>query len=323
MEIIGGKIKWVDIVKPAGEDLEWLQKKFGLHPIVIDELKNYSVHGRVESSGGYLYLIYHFPIYDASEKISRRAEIDFIITKKDVVSVRYDNADVFGDLRKTLEKESGSLSRSRSESSGGASSPRSSSGGASKKFPDNTLELTCHLLSHLINFNHRQLNHIQEKTEAVGAELFKGNEVELLKRISYIKRDLSEYQLIAKPQQHLFSSLVERSQNLWGPQSKIYFEDLLGKYLKLLARLEYHREAIMDFETTNNQLLNVRNNEVMKTFTILAFSTFPLTLIATLFAMRANDTPIIDNPNGFWIITGSMAAAIVLMLILFKKKRWL
>ncbi|MEK7547058.1 MAG: CorA family divalent cation transporter [Patescibacteria group bacterium] len=307
MEIIGGKIKWIDMVKPAGDDLEWLQKKFGLHPIVIDELKNYSVHGRVESSDGYLYLIYHFPIYDASEKTSRRAEIDFIVTKKDVISVRYDDTNVFGDFKKTFYGE-----------------PRRTIGGKSgKKFSSNTLELTYNLLSHLINFNQRQLNHIQEKTESVGTELFKGNETELLKKISYIKRDLSEYQLIAKPQQHLFSSLIERGKNFWGPHSKIYLEDLLGKYLKLLARLEYHREAIMDFEATNNQLLNVRNNEVMKMFTILAFSTFPMMLIAALFAMRIDGVPLTDNPAGFWLVVGAMATAVVCMLIFFKKKRWL
>ena len=299
METIGGKIKWIDMVKPAGDDLEWLQKSFGLHPVVIDELKNYSVHGRVESSDGYLYLIYHFPVYDSSEKISRRAEIDLIVTKKEVITVRYDDANVFGDFKKAFGGESG------------------------KKFPSNTLELAYHLLSHLINFNQRQLNHIQEKTEVVGTELFKGNEAELLKNISYIKRDLSEYQLIAKPQQHLFSSLVERGQNFWGQQSKIYLEDLLGKYMKLLARLEYHREAILDFEATNNQLLNVRNNEVMKMFTILAFSTFPLMLIAALFAVRAGGVPLEDNPNGFWFIVGGMAVAVVVMLVFFKKKRWL
>jgi len=297
METIGGKIKWIDMVKPAGEELEWLQKEFGLHPVVIDELKNYSVHGRVESSDGYLYLIYHFPIYDAAEKISRRAEIDFIVTKKDVISVRYDDTDVFADFKKSF------------------------TGG--KDFANSTLELTCRLLTHLIDFNQRQLNHIQGKTESVGAELFKGNEAELLKKISYIKRDLSEYQLIAKPQQHLFSSLIERGQNFWGPQSKIYLEDLLGKYLKLLARLEYHREAIMDFESTNNQLLNVRNNETMKMFTILAFATFPLMLIAALFSMRVGGVPFLDNPNGFRMITGVVAIAIVVMLVFFKKKRWL
>lgn len=299
METIGGKIKWIDLLKPAGEDLEWLQKSFGLHPIVMDELKNYSIHGRVESSDGYLYLIYHFPIYDAVEKVSRRAEIDFIITKKDVITVRYDDADVFEDFRKKFGSKPG------------------------KEFPSTTLELSSNLISHLINFNQRQLNHIQEKTESVGAELFKGNEVELLRRISYIKRDLSEYQLIAKPQQHLFSSLVERGQNFWGQQSKIYLEELFGKYMKLLARLEYHREAILDFEATNNQLLNVRNNEVMKMFTILAFSTFPLMLIATLFAMRTGGIPLTDNPAGFWMVSGGMAVAIIVMLAFFKKKHWL
>ncbi len=304
MEIKGGKIKWINIVKPAGEDLEWLQKKFGLHPIVIDELKNHSIHGRVEYSDNYLYLIYHFPIYDPAEKISRRAEIDFIITKKDLVTVRYDSENVFADFKKELD-------------------PSMRLGVGKRIFPETTLELAHRLLAHLINFNQRQLNHIQEKTEAIGSELFKGKENELLKKISYVKRDLSEYQLIAKPQQHLFSSFIQRGESFWGPQSKIYTEDLLGKYLKLLARLDYHREAILDFEATNNQLLNARTTNVMKMFTILAFLTFPLVLVAALFAMRVGGVPLANDPNGFWLIAGAMTAAVLTMLVFFKNKRWL
>ena len=79
----------------------------------------------------------------------------------------------------------------------------------------------------------------------------------------------------------------------------------------------------MDFESTNNQLMNVRTNETMKMFTILAFSTFPLMLIAALFAVRAGGVPLEDNPAGFWIIVSAMAIAVVCMLIFFKKKRWL
>lgn len=300
MEISEGKIRWIDIFQPQDKDIAWLKEHFDFHPIIIEELRESSARAKVETFDGYLYLIYHFPIYDGAEKISRRAEIDFLITKREVITVHYDVIEAYSDFKQSL----------------GAPESRTAA-------LDNTLKLTCDLLGHLINFNQRQLNHIEEKTESIASELFNDNEKELLKKISYLKRDLSEYQLIVRPQQHLFNSLLENGIDFWGAQSRVFLADLLGEYLKLLNRLDSYREAVMDFEATNNQLMNVKTNEIMKTFTVLAFSTFPLMLIAGIFSMKIVGVPFAGNPAGFWIVLGIMAIVVVAMFLFFKRKRWL
>ena len=72
MEITKGKITWIDIVHPTDADLVWLQKKFHLHPLLMHELKGPSARSRVEFYDNYLYLIYHFPVYDQLEKVVDR-----------------------------------------------------------------------------------------------------------------------------------------------------------------------------------------------------------------------------------------------------------
>lgn len=300
MRIVGEKIRWIDILRPADKDLAWLKNNFNLHPILIDELKGASVRAKVESFGGYLYLIYHFPVYDPAEKVSRKIEIDFIITKKEVITVRYDDVSAFSDFQKSL------------------ADPK-----LAKEALRGTLDLTHRLIAHLIAFNERQLNHIREKVDAVSLQLFKDKERELLEQISYLKRDLSEYCLIAKPQQHLFNSLLESGVEFWGKSSRAYLADLLGDYLKLLHRLDSYREAVSDFEATNNQMMEVKTNEIMKTFTVLAFSTFPLMFIAALFTMRTQGIPLIDQPYGFWAVLALMGVVVIAMVLFFRLRRLL
>lgn len=300
MEIFEGQIRWIDIFQPQDKEITWLKENFSFHPIIIEELKESSTRAKVESFDNYLYFIYHFPMYDSSEKVSHRAEIDFLITKNEVITVHYDDIEAYSDFKHSLNDEE-----------------------FKRDALDNTLKLTRDLLSHLINFNQRELNHIEKKVESVASELFNDEEKKLLKKVSYLKRDLSEYQLIVRPQQHLFNSLLENGVNFWGPQSRVYLADLLGEYLKLLSRLNSYREAVADFEATNNQLMNVKTNEIMKTFTILAFSTFPLMLIAGIFSIRPPGVPFMDQPAGFWIVLGIMAIVVVTMFLFFKRKRWL
>ena len=77
-----GKASWIDIENPRPEDLKWLRETYRFHPLIIDELKGPSARARIESHKAYLYFIYYFPVYDQSEKVSRRSEIDFLITKR-------------------------------------------------------------------------------------------------------------------------------------------------------------------------------------------------------------------------------------------------
>ena len=91
---------------------------------------------------------------------------------------------------------------------------------------------------------------------------------------------------------------------------------------KVVNQLEDYREAISDFEDTNNQLMNLKINSVMKRFTSLSFLTFPFMLIAALFSMNTRGTPIVDNPYAFWIVLGIMVVGMVALVTYFRRKGW-
>ncbi len=292
MEIKQGKgVRWINIEKPDSKDLAWLQKEFNIHPVILEELRVPSARARVDVHHNYLYFVYYFPLYDTKTQSSVRAEIDFVITKDSVVTVHY----------LPLKEPLGSFSAEQLESS---------------------LKLMHALVQHLMNFEERELRHIREKVEAVGRDIFSEKDREVLQRIMYLKRDVSEYRIAVRLQDPILRSLLTRGKKFWKEDAEIYLNDLLGDQLKITGELEDYREAIGDFERTINQLMNMKINSVMKTFTGLSFLTFPFVLIAALFGMNTKDTPIVNLPGAFWIISGTMAVAMVILIVYFKKKGW-
>jgi magnesium transporter len=292
MEIKKGKgVQWVDVAKPKDKDLAWLEKEYKLHPVIVEELRGPSARGRVEAYKDYLYFIYYFPVYDRDDEASTRTEIDFIVTKDSIATVHYDGLD---DVMNGLDVTE----------------------------CDSSLAVMYRLIEHLINFQERQLRHIREKVEAVGKEIFKDKEKEVLERITYLKRDVSEYRIVVRLQEPILRSLLAKGKKFWGDSAEIYLNDLIGDQLKVVNQLEDYREAIADFEDTNNQLMNLKINSVMKTFTSLSFLTFPFMLIAALFSMNTRGTPIIELPYSFWIIFGIMIVGMVAMTVYFKRKGW-
>lgn len=282
---------WINIARPTEKDLAWLRKKFHVHPVIIDELRGPSARSRVEAYENYLYLIFYFPVYDPREETSRSVEIDFIITKDTVVTAHYEPIEALTGFKSAVA--------------------------------DNSLKLLYGIIETFLNFQERQMQHVREKVEAIGSELFRDSEKEILKRISRLKRDVSEYRIIVRYQGVILRSLSDHGEKFWGKESRVYLNDLLGDHLKISDQLEASREAISDFEDTNNQLMSLKINDVMKTFTTLSFMTFPFMLLAAVFSMNTLDTPLIREPHGFWIVLGIMIAGMLGMFTYFKKRGWL
>ncbi len=291
LSVIRSGAQWIDVPNPTKNDLEWLRKKLHLHPVIIEELGEPSARSHVEAYDHYLYLIYYFPVYDPKEETSRRTEIDFVITKNHVITVHYEDVEALTNLK--------------------------------DKTDENSFKLTYKIIEALFNFQERQLRHVREKTEAVGNELFKDDEKSVLKKVSRLKRDISEYRIVVRHQGPILKSLLGNGVKFWGKEARVYLEDLIGDHLKIIDQVDGYRDAISDFEDTNNQLMSLKINEVMKTFTTLSFLTFPFMLLAAIFSMNTRDTPLINIPGSFWIILSVMGVAMVTLFIYFKKKDWI
>lgn len=286
------RIDWIDVFKPTKVQISRIAKDLHLHPVIAEELVEPSARSRVEFNDHYLYLICYFPVYDEKEKISYQGEIDFIITKSKVVTVHYQRIEPLETFKGSGAKDS--------------------------------LELTYWILSALLGFEDRQLRHIQEKVEQIGRDLFIENkEREILQLISYSKRDISEYRMIVRHQGIILNSLAGVGIKFWGDGAKIFLSDLLGEHLKVENKIETYRMTVADFEDTNNQIMSVKTNDVMKTFTMLSFLTFPLMLLATIFGMNTKDTPLVGLQHGFWVILGIMVLGMLTMLVYFKRKNWM
>lgn len=158
------KVQWIDVIQPKESDLATLKKTFGLHPLIVEELRAPSARAHVESTDDYLFFIYYFPLYDTKDEASVRSEIDIIVSKNVVATVHYEPLkSVLGDFKIDDCKTS--------------------------------LELLCRIVEHLLTFEERQLRHIREKVERIGHDIFKSQERGVLERIISLKRDILEYRI--------------------------------------------------------------------------------------------------------------------------------
>ncbi len=285
-------IQWIDVTNPTAADIAALKKMFGLHPLIAEELRLPSIQAHVETTKNYLFFTYYFPFYNPKEELSVRSEIDIIASKDTVVTVHYESLEsVFGGFD---VNDAGS-----------------------------SLELLSRIVGHLLSFEERQLRHIREKVEQVGRDIFQTQERGVLKRIITLKRDISEYRILVRLQEPILKSLLVKGIQFWDRDAEIYLNELIGEQMKVISQIQDYREAITDFEETNNQLTNLKINQIIKRLTSLSLIAFPVVIVEGLFSMSVRGTPLTWRPNSFWIVTAIITIITSGLYVIFKKKDWL
>lgn len=295
------KVQWIDILKPTKTDIDFLKKQHKFHPIILDELLHLSNRSRVEFYPSYLFLTYHLPIYDKNLKTSRRAEVDFLITKKQVITVHYEDLEPLDAFMRSLNNNANFKAKALQDTS----------------------QTVYFLIEEIIHFSLRQLRHVEDNIRVISQEIFKGKEGELLEKISYAKRDVLDFNVISAPQEILLGSLIEAGIKFWGPEMRIYLNDLAGDYSKVTQHMENYRATIEALEETNGQLLSARTNRVMQRFTIIAVLAIPLSLFTSLLAVDFIGKFVTASPERFWAIFLIIGALVVGMIAFCRKKGWL
>jgi len=153
--------------------------------------------------------------------------------------------------------------------------------------------------------------------------MFSGQEKEMIKEISAVKRDIINMQMISRPNLKTINSLFQKGDKFFGKNFKIYLSDLQNDNFEIENSLAHLKEILESLEETNVNIVNTKLNETMNLFTILAFISIPLVFFTQIFSMNTTYTPIVGLKYDFWIITAIIITTAGVIIYYFKKKKLL
>lgn len=292
---------WVDLLNPTPEETRALAEEL-LFPLDIgDRLIEPSEKSSIDIRDDFIFLILHFP---ASERSTGNAtqEIDFLITKQYLVTARYDAVEPLAFFAKRFETF-GAIENA----------PHTRHAGFIFYY---MIREVYHALSHKLEHIDYEIVHIEE-------QVFRGRERAMVRKISETARATLDMKHILGRQHDILRTLAGEGARTLGEEFTHELDEILAHYQHITRSVDNQREFLEDLRRTNDSLLSAKQNEIMKIFTILAFVTLPLSLVAGLFGMNIENPPIVGHPNDFWIIIGIMAGLTVLMFAFFKYKKWL
>ncbi len=295
-------ITWVDVESPTKEDILLLTKEFNLHPLAASELPLPTLRPKVDMYGDALYLILHFPAFRHSHGPDSRQEVDFIIGKKYLITVRYDGIDTIHKFSKEFEVNS-LLDKHEIGNHAGY--------------------LFFSMIKKLYRSLEHELDSIEVRLKLAESKIFKGEEGKMVEVLSYLNRDLLDFKQAIRPHMEVLKTFETISVKFFGDEFSFYIRSIFGEYHKVANMLEAHKEMLKDLRDTNDSLLTTKTSIIMKRLTFVSFATFPPMLIAGIFGMNATNMPVVEMKNDFWIIIGGMIIFTSSIIAFFFYKKWL
>lgn len=292
---------WVDIENPTPEEITDIGQEFSLGPLLTHELLAPTIKPRVDLYPESVYTLLHFPSRRHTRGAKPVQEVDFVIGKHFVITVHYDTVDALVDFARSFEAAA-LLNR-----------------GTGKLHSGHILFEIAERLYREVEY---ELDAIEDSITKIENAIFSGRERDMVASISHVSRELIDQKRALSMHTEILSSLEQACISLFGEDFGNYLRGISAFHFRAHQRALSLMDTVGELRSTNDSLLTTRQNEITKNLTMLAFVTFPLSLIAAILGLDAPNTPLIHLPQGFWIILGGMSFLAGLFFIYFKIKRW-
>src|SRR3989338_6449062 len=209
-------MKWIDILKPTDKDIKFLADNFDFHHLLLEEIKTPTYHPVLESYETYLFLILHFPNFYRRTSQIQSVEIDFLITRDTLITVRYqefpDLDNIFTDIENNPEINSDKT----------------------------TGHLFHHLTKQLFSKMFPELDKIKESIDDLEDHIFKQFDDSIIEKIAHIKRQILDFIRALKPHKAVWDAAPEVALKFWGERIRPYISDLVADYNRTLHFTETH-----------------------------------------------------------------------------------
>lgn len=293
---------WLDLEQPTSEELTGAMQELGISPRIESELALPSPLPMTASEEGVALVVLHFPTHDEDDQL-REQEVDIVVGKTFVMTVRYEVVAPLHALHKSLEAH---------ELLGVTHTIRA----------DELLEL---ILGKIFDAVRDHTKHVAARLGKIEREMFSGQERETVRAISGINREFLHLEAALAnnedPLTHFLTGLERR--NVFGERFSERAARISAERDHVARLISTHHAVATELQKTNASLLNATQNEIIKTLTVITFIILPLDLIANLFELNVGDIPLEHSPYAFWIIVAAMAVIALVLTAFFARRRWL
>ena len=295
----GETVTWVNVDGVHDTSvIEQLGALVALHPLVLEDVVTLDQRPKLEEFDEHLFLVLKMLHYDNDERLAGE-HVSLVVGHTFVISFQEYEGDVFEPVRSRLRKNKGRI----------------------RKMGADYLAYT--LIDTVVDHYFLMIEQLGEQIESLEELLLSDPEQSTLIRINELKREVIMLRKSIWPLREVISGLQRGESPIFKKKTMVFLRNVYDHTIQVLDIVETYRDLLSGLTDLYMSSLSQKMNEVMQFLTIIGTIFIPLTFIAGVYGMNFEIMPELRWRYGYPIMMGLMAVMAFVLLIYFRRKKWL
>ncbi|CAH0498798.1 magnesium/cobalt transporter CorA [Novosphingobium sp. CECT 9465] len=288
---------WVGLLDPTSEEMSACAKRFGLHPLAVEDALHAHQLPKLEIYGDQLFVVARTAKMEAGH-ISY-GETALFVGRNHIVTVRHGSDQGHSALREKLETRPALLAHG--------------------------VDYVLHALLDMIADNYFPVidaaGEIVQRLEqsALDSTLTRAEMRELFN----LRRDLLLLQRMLIPMEEVCAKLASLDLPNIDPEVRPYFRDVLDHVRRVSSLAALHREMLNSVMETSALIVAQRQGEITRKLAAWAAILAVPTAIAGIYGMNFENMPELRMEYAYFGVLGTIAFICVMLFLRFRKLGWL
>ena len=291
------EILWLDLHDSSEETLALLRDVFRIHPVAVEDAAEFGQRPKIEEYENFVSLVF----FGANKVSYPLIEVHFYFGDNFLITLHREPCVAFEGMRTLFARHHSGLAA--------------------------RVLVLHHVLDSLSDSMFPMLASFDDKVDTIQDEILIKAEREHQESLVALRRWLSDVRKVVAPQRDMLNALLSQRVDVPGmtKENEPYFRDLYDNMIKINDLVDSHRDLVSSTMDSYTAQLANRQNDVMKQLTIMATIFLPLTYLTGFFGQNFGW---LVNSVGSWeeffgIGVGTEAVAVILLLLMFKRRGWL
>lgn len=283
------------------DKVEKLGTSFGVHMLLLEDVVNTEQRPKMEIVEDHVFLIIKMlEMKNAVEgKFIDSEQVSFVLGKGWLLSFQEDEGDVFEVVRKRIQNPNMRIRK------------------------QGTDYLLYRLVDTIVDNYYVIAEYIGDKIEALEEEILENPGENLMWKVQNIRKDIMKLRKAVMPLREAIGRLAKEDNKFIRKSTMKYFHDTYEHTIHLNDFIETQRDLLASLVELFNSGVGQKMNQIMKVLTMIATIFIPLTFIAGIYGMNFDNMPELRMKNGYYATMAVMAVIGIVMLLYFRKKKWL
>jgi magnesium transporter len=299
-------VSWINICGLKNIDMiEKICKLYDLHPLIIEDILDTEQRPKIDVFENYIFITMKLNLYDKDTKSLRIEQISLILGNNFVITFQEKPSDVFKPAHERLLNSQNRIRQLGAD------------------------YLAYALIDTVVDNYFHIIEAIGDVIEDVEENVITDPTPKTMRAIHTLKREIIYLRKSVWPLREIINNLQRKTSSLISEETDFHFRDVYDHIIQVIDSVETYRDLLAGILDLYVSGISNRMNEIMKVLTIFAAIFIPLTFIAGLYGMNFNhakspfNMPELNWYFGYPFALGIMAIVAIVMLIFFRKKKWL